>query len=364
MFGYEDYFGGGGGGGRGGARRSFENCYQCFSMAVINKSHLDDGDKILLPPSALDTLSRMNVTYPMLFEIKNDSKQKSTHVGVIEFSAEEGKCHIPYFIMKNLLLEEGSIITIKNISLPKCTFLKVRAQSMDFLDISNPRAVLEYTLRKYTCVTEGDVIVLSHLDKFYHMDVLEVKPLGAASIVETDLEIDFAEPVGYKESEYARKYDKKASSFGTTDGKEDHTISTKPLTFQKARSDADEASAQPKFTPFTGTGKRIDGKPTSTSNTTSSAAASAAASVEVKGTSSTANTTTATASAAVSKSSISLTGGGLSLTSSSSASSAVPPTANTTSNTTVPGYTSKIGDKFSKKKVAASAFTGTAHKLV
>ena len=356
MFGYEDYFGGGGGGGRGGARRSFENCYQCFSMAVINKSHLDDGDKILLPPSALDTLSRMNVTYPMLFEIKNDSKQKSTHVGVIEFSAEEGKCHIPYFIMKNLLLEEGSIITIKNISLPKCTFLKVRAQSMDFLDISNPRAVLEYTLRKYTCVTEGDVIVLSHLDKYYHMDVLEVKPLGAASIVETDLEIDFAEPVGYKESEYARKYDKKASS--ATD-KEDHTISTKPLTFQKARSDAsDESSAQPKFTPFAGTGRRIDGKPTSTSNTTSSSISS----VEVKGTSTTASTSTTTASVAVSKSSVSLTGGGLSLTS-SSASSAVPPTVNTTANTTVPGYTSKIGDKFSKKKVAASAFTGTAHKL-
>jgi hypothetical protein len=44
---------------------------------------------------------------------------------------------------------------------------------VDFLDISNPRAVLEYTLRKYTCVTEGDVLVLQHMGKLFHMDVLE-----------------------------------------------------------------------------------------------------------------------------------------------------------------------------------------------
>lgn len=176
--------------------RNFENFYQCYSMAIVNKSNLDDGDKILLPPSALDTLSRMNIEYPMLFEIRNERTQKRTHCGVIEFTAEEGKCHVPYFMMQNLMVEEGSIIKLKNVSLPKCTFLKVRAQSVDFLSISNPRAVLEVTMRKYTCVTVGDVIVLQHAGKYFHMDVQEVRPGGAASIVETDVEIDFDEPLG------------------------------------------------------------------------------------------------------------------------------------------------------------------------
>ena len=87
-----------------GARRPFENYYQCYSMAMVNKSHLDDGDKILLPPSALDVLSRMHVDFPMLFEARNEAVGRKTHCGVIEFVAEEGKCHLPYFMMQNLMV--------------------------------------------------------------------------------------------------------------------------------------------------------------------------------------------------------------------------------------------------------------------
>ena len=47
---------------------------------------------------------------------------------------------------------------MKNVSLAKATFVKFRAQSCDFLEISNHRAVLEVTLRKFTCLTEGDQV--------------------------------------------------------------------------------------------------------------------------------------------------------------------------------------------------------------
>lgn len=62
---------------------------------------------------------------------------------------------------------------------------------MDFLDISNPRAVLEVTLRKFTCLTEGDMICISHAGTKYYLEVREVKPNGAASIIETDCNVDF-----------------------------------------------------------------------------------------------------------------------------------------------------------------------------
>ena len=55
-------------------------------------------------------------------------------------------------------LEEGQLISVKNVSLAKATFVKFRAQSCDFLEISNHRAVLEVTLRKFTCLTEGDQV--------------------------------------------------------------------------------------------------------------------------------------------------------------------------------------------------------------
>jgi len=39
---------------------------------------------------------------------------------------------------------------------PVCgNYVKLRPQSKEFLDISNPKAVLEQTLRTYTCLTVG-----------------------------------------------------------------------------------------------------------------------------------------------------------------------------------------------------------------
>lgn len=48
----------------------FETQYNCHSTAVLGRSvNIDDGDKIILPPSALDTIAQMNVEYPLLFEV-------------------------------------------------------------------------------------------------------------------------------------------------------------------------------------------------------------------------------------------------------------------------------------------------------
>ena len=69
------------------------------------------------------------------------------------------------------------------------------------MQISNHRAVLEVTLRKFTCLTENDQICIQHLGKLYYLDVREVKPNGAASIIETDCNVDFEEP-GMKRSTF------------------------------------------------------------------------------------------------------------------------------------------------------------------
>lgn len=45
------------------------------------------------------------------------------------------------------------------------TFVKFQPQSVDFLEISNPRAVLETTMRHFSCLTEGDVICIPYNDR-------------------------------------------------------------------------------------------------------------------------------------------------------------------------------------------------------
>jgi ubiquitin fusion degradation protein 1 len=122
----------------------FEESYRCFSMAVGGKTELEGGDKIILPASALDSLTRMHVQYPMMFRAESSNKDaagKRTHVGVSEFTAPEGRCYFPHWIMQNLLLVEGAFVHIRNVQLPKARFVKLQPHSKAFIEISNPRAV-------------------------------------------------------------------------------------------------------------------------------------------------------------------------------------------------------------------------------
>ena len=135
----------------------------------------------------------------MLFQLQSPDKGTLTHCGVLEFTAEEGSCVVPFWMMQNLLIEEGAVLTITNVSLPKANFVKFQAQHVDFLEISNPRAVLEHALRNFSCITKGDVICVPYNSKNYHFEIKEVKPQDAACIIETDCNVDFDAPVGYKE---------------------------------------------------------------------------------------------------------------------------------------------------------------------
>ena len=58
----------------------------------------------------------------MLFMISNPQMAKKTYCGVLEFSAEEGVCYLPYWMMNNLYLEEGTEIILRNVSLKKGRF--------------------------------------------------------------------------------------------------------------------------------------------------------------------------------------------------------------------------------------------------
>ena len=127
---------------------------------------------------------------------------KTSHCGVLEFTADEGKVFVPHWVMSNLLLQEGEMVTLRSVQLPKGTFVKFRPHSKDFLEITNHRAVLEKKLSSYSCVTVGDVMVFNYAGQNYALDILEAKPASAVSIVETDCEVDFAPPADYVEPDY------------------------------------------------------------------------------------------------------------------------------------------------------------------
>jgi len=221
--------------------RAFTATYRAFSISMFpgNERHdVERGNKILLPSSALDTLSRLHVSYPMMFKIRNQKLHRDTHCGVLEFSSEEGKCFLPYWMMRYLCLEEGDLLNVENTQVPVGSFAKFQPQSVDFLDITNPKAVLENALRNFACLSTNDVIAIEYNDKQYELCVLETKPSNAISIFECDLNVDFAAPVGYQEPERPKK------------------LGVEEMDFQQPVVDEEPQG----FKAFSGSGNRIDGK--------------------------------------------------------------------------------------------------------
>ncbi|KAA8518298.1 hypothetical protein F0562_015819 [Nyssa sinensis] len=146
--------------------KSFDQDYSCFPVSRINKSHLEAGNRIIMPHSALEDLTSIEVEYPMLFEIKSTSSAR------------------------------------------------------------------------------GDTIMIIHEDNQYYIDIVETKPSNAICLIETDCEVEFAPPLDYKEP--AEK---------------------KPKTvFNWVTEPATGRDQEPKFKPFTGVSRRLDGAETATTS--------------------------------------------------------------------------------------------------
>ncbi|KAG5253723.1 ubiquitin fusion degradation protein [Salix suchowensis] len=210
---------------------SFEQSYRCYPVSFIDKAHLERGDKIIMPPSALDRLATLHIDYPMLFELHNPSAGRTSHCGVLEFIADEGMIYLPYWMMENMLLQEGDIVELRSTSLAKGTFTSPTPK----------QCCLETSLRSYSCLTTGDTIMVAYNNKKYYIDIVEAKPSSAISIIETDCEVDFAPPLDYKEPEKPKSI---------------------PISNKTSPEGMEEPAAKkPKFSAFTGSSRRLDGKP-------------------------------------------------------------------------------------------------------
>uniref|UniRef100_A0A6B2LCP8 Ubiquitin fusion degradation protein UFD1 n=1 Tax=Arcella intermedia TaxID=1963864 RepID=A0A6B2LCP8_9EUKA len=214
-----------------------------------------------MPPSFLSQLSRLELIYPLMFKLTFNTH--STHCGVLEFTAPEGHADIPFWVMQNIGLGEGQIVFVQYVTLPRAQFVKLQPQDKSFLDISNPRAVLEKKLRDYSAITEGDYIAFEHVGKQHMLQVLEVKPKTqdrAVSIIEADLNVDFAPPLNYVEP--APK-EQKASAKPTpspTPTKVAPDLLDASQVFD-TETDSEEEEKIVTFKPFTGQASRINGKP-------------------------------------------------------------------------------------------------------
>ncbi|KAK1367433.1 ubiquitin fusion degradation protein 1-like [Heracleum sosnowskyi] len=220
--------------------------------------HCEDGNKIIMPPSALEELMLMKkISYPMTFKIINPFLKNYSHCGVLEFSGEEGCVFLPNWMMNSLLLDQGQVVNIEYNELPKGQSLKIQPHSSEFvMNLSDPKEVMEKILKDFACVTIGDTIMVNHENQSYYIDIVETRPHEAVSLFETDCELEFERPLDYKEPEKIKPKVEQVEEV------KDTTNVEKDAVFNQVEEVKDTINLEKDavFKPFTGVSRRLDGQ--------------------------------------------------------------------------------------------------------
>ena len=90
-------------------KTTFMDSYRGYSGAYKGRSDIDKGNKsncsshdlVIMPHSALLRLTKMMVSYPMLFRVTAPVQKQKTYCGVLEFVAEEECCYLPGWVQRH-----------------------------------------------------------------------------------------------------------------------------------------------------------------------------------------------------------------------------------------------------------------------
>ncbi|GLT80249.1 hypothetical protein SLA2020_517010 [Shorea laevis] len=189
------------------------------------------GDKIKLPPSCFTELSNQGAfdKGPVYFQLSvvhqdghsdvKDSEKgnmRTTHSGVLEFTADEGLVGLPPHVWSNLFPTDSPIaplVEVQYVRLSRGTYAKLQPDGVGFSDLPNHKAILETGLRQHATLSEDDILTVKYGELTYRLRVLELKPSSSISVLETDIEVDIVSPDAQSES--SSEYVLKPLTFGT-----------------------------------------------------------------------------------------------------------------------------------------------------
>ncbi|KAK8593992.1 hypothetical protein V6N12_046063 [Hibiscus sabdariffa] len=175
-------------------------------------------------------------------------------------------------MMENLQIQVGNYMYMKNEKLENAAYIKLQPHSRDFIEISDPKAVLEENLQKFSCLTKGDTIMISHGSRVFYINIVETKPADAVSLIDTDCEVDFDSPLDYEEtanptpieSSLKEKQEEEAIEFKTDRKFDEEPCADSGYLSNKQSStthSGEEAAEKLKFKPFTGLARKLGENP-------------------------------------------------------------------------------------------------------
>ena len=107
---------------------------------------------------------------------------------------------MPYWMMENLFVGEGDEILITSVTLQKGSYVAIQPHKTAFIDLSNPKAILETELTNYATLMQGDTINIHYQGTDFLIDIVECKPDKQICVIEADLSVEFKTPKDYVEA--------------------------------------------------------------------------------------------------------------------------------------------------------------------
>ena len=175
---------------------SYSDRLRALSPGAFDCPDLEETGQIRLPESVLHAVMQGDaMPSVMLFQIRNPRLSTVISAGVRDFAIPPGQCCIPYWMMEYLQIGEGDTVVVSLTDLPTATRALFQPQDSKFLDLPNPKVVLEFTLRRYPCLTQGTMLKINFNKKVYNLKVLKTEPAKAVATLHADVICDFATPV-------------------------------------------------------------------------------------------------------------------------------------------------------------------------
>mgnify|MGYP001353241829 CR=1 FL=1 len=179
-----------------------------FYYDYNNKSYLENSNKILLPSSILNNINKYSdkIKGNILFKLTGNLELNCI-VSVDEFIDDISDIYLPFNLIEKLNLNEGDKVLINLVNVIKGSKIVIQPHKSDFLEIEDHKKFLEEEINKYDIISNGDILCLNYNNKIINFSVCETEPDDTISTKNTDIIVDFKEPLDYKE--YLNKKEEK-----------------------------------------------------------------------------------------------------------------------------------------------------------
>lgn len=135
--------------------------------------------------------------FPLFFKATNQELNITIACRAYEFHTQPGMGVFSESLMKQLIVDDGSLVHLELVPLPKATYLSLKAEDGNYLQWSNQKAVLEHSIKKYGTLTLNTTISLEFDGKSHLFEVTKLQPANHVTIIDTDVVVDLegGEPI-------------------------------------------------------------------------------------------------------------------------------------------------------------------------